>query len=1043
MTRSSRRGLALLVVVGVLGVLALLAVAFVTLAQLERKSSQQRVNATRATLLARSGLEDALARLSAGQDPEASASRYGGEDWDADGILSAREAAGEVYRRTGAGTPADTDACPLGQAMRPNFCVTRAALPDLLGLDGRERGYTGALAGAGGTYALKVFSGGIFVNGGDPSLPALTGYNAVLRRILGTLAEALDRQDGANDIQPVDQVDGERLIDLRPNPSGWQSWDQVRDLALGGSQAKLDALRPYLALRAWTDPGVIAPNATAAMAAVAKRHHSWGEIKLEHTQVVAGSRAPGLEPRAPVELSWARNRRPVLVALMAGLQTVALDESSATQWDHESTGAAEMLNPIDYPDDRSPNDDLIGKLRTVTLTNTWLAADPAQQAADAFLACTGGLGTWQDFAAFCDTLFPDAAGDSALTLFTKRARRDLLKANFNPNTDLNKFNPNPSRWKTVDKSDLLAYSTEFSLFPIQPRDLESLGRVTDAQGHVLAFRRLTATLSGPAVLRLSSQQEFMAARSPDQCFSLSQPGPTRATWGSRRVAAAPGGLGLQGYPEPVTAAPAAYDGNLQLSTLETRNGDLYDAPTLSPPTAAMTLLGTFDDGFDLEFGAGGLACQPDVLQVTAPEVGKSLLDAAKPNTLFPDGAYSEKGRAPGYLDFGNCEGFHGVLSLWAKPNYTRLSPTDRLGHPFVLRTNQSDDGRTTGSGSTNQFFFMGDVSFVTTYGLHMHFENQHSSSDQPAGAVTYSEHNFASPNPAALSQAHVWELATMAWDFRSPVRDQCARVLCNDGQGGRTGGVEAYWATTDPGSGLPLPPAGYSAQDITLPDLGGPHLLVLGSRRLRDIYEVSANKIAQGADATFDELAIYDFGGATPLITPPASNADIQPASPSTFLAVDALASSRYREGRYYKGATYAPAWGPTVAEQAGSWLSAPLSLPKGALLRKVCWTWYRPSALPDDYAEVELLDAAASGYLWSQAQSRSTLDGAWTAARQDWAPGRSLPGDFRLRVVFRRLAGSPTVDDVTPILDSPVLDDLTLCYTPPGGARLLTFDGF
>ena len=61
------RGFALLVVVGVLGGLSVLAAAFVTMAQMERRASEQRVHATQAFLLARSGIEDALARLAAGQ----------------------------------------------------------------------------------------------------------------------------------------------------------------------------------------------------------------------------------------------------------------------------------------------------------------------------------------------------------------------------------------------------------------------------------------------------------------------------------------------------------------------------------------------------------------------------------------------------------------------------------------------------------------------------------------------------------------------------------------------------------------------------------------------------------------------------------------------------------------------------------------------------------------------------------------------------------------------------------------------------------------
>ena len=95
MRTARRRGLVLVVVVGVLGVLAVLGMAFVTMARLERRASQQRLQASRALLLARSGLEDALARLDMGQDPLDASNRYGGENWDGDaaGLLSALEAA--------------------------------------------------------------------------------------------------------------------------------------------------------------------------------------------------------------------------------------------------------------------------------------------------------------------------------------------------------------------------------------------------------------------------------------------------------------------------------------------------------------------------------------------------------------------------------------------------------------------------------------------------------------------------------------------------------------------------------------------------------------------------------------------------------------------------------------------------------------------------------------------------------------------------------------------------------------------------------------
>lgn len=71
---------------------------------------------------------------------------------------------------------------------------------------------------------------------------------------------------------------------------------------------------------------------------------------------------------------------------------------------------------------------------------------------------------------------------------------------------------------------------------------------------------------------------------------------------------------------------------------------------------------------------------------------------------------------------------------------------------------------------------------------------------------------------------------------------------------------------------------------------------------------------------------------------------------------------------------------------------------------------------------------------------SRSTLGAGWNPDRQDWTVDRGMLNPFRLRVVFRRKAGSPTVDANTPILESPVFDDLTLILDSPSGRPILAW---
>ena len=269
----------------------------------------------------------------------------------------------------------------------------------------------------------------------------------------------------------------------------------------------------------------------------------WGEIKLDHAVGTGGTKAPDFERalnglivgRAPVDLAWARHSRPVLIALLAGLKGLYLDDVSS-----------------DVVENR------IGELRSAEIANTWSAADDCHVAVRALLDCTGALESWSQWNVFCDTI-PFTG-----TAVAVQAKRDILKANFNPNTDLNKFNPNPSLWKTVDKGDLLAYSTEFSLLSVQPLTLESVGRLMGNGGGLLAARNLRVTLSGPSVVRLGTQREFVCGnlgsldlpgdetgvRLPGAAAFLSLNEGAGKAWGHRLANLAGKGAALQSYPEP-------------------------------------------------------------------------------------------------------------------------------------------------------------------------------------------------------------------------------------------------------------------------------------------------------------------------------------------------------------------------------------------------------------------------------------------------------------------------------------------------------------
>jgi hypothetical protein len=1050
----NRRGLALLIVVGVLGILAVLAAAFLTLAQLERRASRQRLVATKALLLARAGIEDALARLGAGQDPSGPASRHLGEDSDASGALSGVEKDSEIYKPG----QLDTEFCPVRHALRPSFYRRNPAslgfdglpMPEFLVLEGRSRGFTGQLME--GSYTLKVKEGGIYVNGGDPAQSAGTGYNAVLQRVLGNLAEALDREDGMNDGLPVDQADGQNLVGLRP-AAGWRGWAEIR-AALG--PAKGDALRPYLVLETWVDHRVIKPNPVPTNSTYA----SWADLRAGRITTLgtqnpgpAMRRAPDFERiggknvgRAPVDLAWARHHRPVLIALLADLKGLYLDDSTKRP----------IMEDFAWRD-------LIGTMREAEIDLSWTSAiDECRATADAILlASTTDFSSWDRFNDFCDTL--SFTGTTALA----QAKRDVLKANFNPNSALNKFNPNRSRWKRVDKQDLATYSTEFCLDPLQPHTIESHGRLLNLQGKLLASRTLGAVVSGSSVVRISTQREFVAedlgdpfrfgdegdprlpgfrrAGAPDflsRCVMLDK------AWGHRINASGqyPGtwlngssnGLGLQSYPEPCATLggvlaqnPADYDGSLQLATVETALDDWY---TVSASTKDMKCLARFDESFDLDEADGTATCQPDSLQVSGTEMvnslliplGASLAAPPKLNTLMPDGCYSERGRTPAYLSSGNMSGYRGILSMWVKRNYDLLPAPQakRCGHAFFQAVHFGGVNPILGNRMDHQFW-VSDGHHAPPHSVtSMFFEicNDPADDDINHEILVYLPHSSAMPDPAVRR----WSLLTTFWDFRSPDAASVVQVHLDQGGGARSITTKSYEGPAN---------APNAAQDLTLPDEFNAHRFALGygSAGAWDpvlygaMYDASFMLTYSGhPDATLDEVAVYDFGGATlvsGIWVPDAAALD----------ASGLLASSRWQDGRYYKGWRYNAPGAGFLLQEAASWHSAPVSLASGSRIHRVSWSWTRPAALPDDYPEVELVNPAATAHLWTAAQSRASRAPGWTFSKGSWSPGRSVTAPFRVKVGFSRVTPAAPVA-ATPILESPTLDDITVLVVPPGG---------
>jgi hypothetical protein len=974
-----RSGLALLIVAGVLGILAVLAAAFVTLAQLERRASRQRLHATKALLLARSGIEDALARLSAGQDPSRPGSDYGGEDWDGDGALSAFEAQQEVYR-PGSANLLD---CPLRHAMRPSFferVSPGSPNPATENVAGRLRGWSGELDA--GAYTLKVEdeSAKINVNGGfldaldrdfdgiydhrdpwvsAPPIPGLPpgsaaigrGWNGALTRILNLLG----------DLPEVDmQGLGSLAMTARP-AGGYRDMHQLQ-AALGTSKD----LSPYLTVSSWVDPKVVHPNGydgQAPVLALSELKRARLPLRLEEGG------------RPPVNLNAAA--RPILLSLIQGLK--------GTNWRFEQAPWTFEISP-------------------------GLASGIA-----AAIQSGRPFSTWGDFSACCDSMAVSGiiSGLDALGEAGDLCGADLLKANFDPNTRLNKHLPDQLTWRWIDKSDLTVSSTEGSLGPTGSFRIAVEGRVLGKGGRVLAARAVGTTAEVFALLRQTTQGDFVGGRalsdlpSPlslaSAAFSPPAHPPTLGAsapagwWG----APPPGhGLAVVTTPCPVPALPgqaADFDGGIALATVELD-------PSSVP--AACLFLQHFDDGWDADVGSPP-ARQPHpgnpALQVNA---GTSAWPppGSEPNTLYPDGAHLQRARGPAYEAAGNLPPSgpptnHAVLGYWVKqtpaPDNDALFGTAAYALDFSLcRWNALGHTQGVAVGRIQELWGLvaecraasGDTGFERQYHVRHHVLGE------------------------LLLPGLRWHFVTGRFDTDDGTLGQDVRLIAQGLQG--LGAPDSTYNYPDPF----FPGA---QENLASPD----PLFVLGGQLMELDY--------RNARSVVDEFAICDFGDASGAALP----------------LVEAWHTERYRDGRYYKGGD-------------GRFLSTELVPDGGSPVRLLAATW--TAYLPDESRREYVAQADGTpGNHASPAGSPRQIDpdlaypgggsrlGISLALRDAGgaatlqplvrgAPiGRRLRG-FRYEALFTCDLADPTTD---PVLETPFLDDVTFSYQSATGPRLLAWE--
>ncbi|MBI3269750.1 MAG: hypothetical protein HYZ53_12060 [Planctomycetes bacterium] len=242
-----------------------------------------------------------------------------------------------------------------------------------------------------------------------------------------------------------------------------------------------------------------------------------------------------LEPRSPIDVNTAPKE--VLVAVLWGL-AAQLPATGATP--------ARKVGPI-------------GRAKAEFLAEQLIARRPAAPDQSPFT----------DWVRFSREVLGRLRGVS-------RAEKDLLRANFDPNTNLKKLNPDrlvaepdpeagPGEPTRLDKSDLTFATTEFCFGSMGYYEIESLGRVLKG-GKALAQATVRTVAKVFDVERVSGQRELERER----VWSDRRFGDLRGPDGIPSVTSFPeypfatGRMGYKGAKGEVDWA-AAYDGGLVLS----------------------------------------------------------------------------------------------------------------------------------------------------------------------------------------------------------------------------------------------------------------------------------------------------------------------------------------------------------------------------------------------------------------------------------------------------------------------------------------------
>ncbi|MFH1231102.1 MAG: hypothetical protein V1709_06350 [Planctomycetota bacterium] len=634
------------------------------------------LNNIRAKILSYQGLENAVSELQALSSgdlinikTEASPSKEGGwyyygEDLNRNGLLNR----GEDQNNN---KVLDIETCLLKYALRPSFVLTdQGGEPLLIRLsNGSFVGYSGELAktysNGKDIYSLKIIdcNSQIYINGDDVSAKGGS------RQLLNNLGVILS-------ISEFPAL-GDYIFEMR-NKKPSKRFKVKEELEPIMTKPIYERIKDYVTLYGQVDAKVIKPNPYPNLRGQIKDGvdiFSWKElIKSDLT----------IEPRHPIDINTAS--KVVLMAVLANLEGVYLqqsisdEEKEKLQQDDPFLFSGGVDKPARKRDNTLTPEMRLGRLQIVDLNipeNIHLIDELAERIIEErnrspFLE-------WQAFNRFFDNLvqegfFGDAQGlpeDYEMA----QAKADLIKANANPNTLLNKFNPDRIVYHSMDKTDLITYTTEFCFTPRGYFEIESEGMVLRLQDNAMIIESNYLTRGIVHVYEVyneTNQADFSSGKISNQ-----------KTLGVIRQSKA-----LHTYPQPdIEHLPVnCYeDGQIALATNENSYNDKRQH---------ITFRHHFNNGLTANHSKGD--SQPVI--ITGNDVTSGSIFNG--GVLYPDGIYSDINSCPVYsaennfvdgIDYEqlyNKKRFTGAVSFWFKPNYYETSVKPRVIFSLNKNTNK-------------------------------------------------------------------------------------------------------------------------------------------------------------------------------------------------------------------------------------------------------------------------------------------------------------------------------------------------------------------